>query len=201
MEALKDAILKLSSQLDEIRLDVGEIKETITKQRNDALLERLGKLETSMRDQHIKLDALNALNINPTIEAPRPAAVRVAGAKKKDEKKDEKDENPAVEADPEPVDDLQQFSTITEYFKHVWVTQRPKLFEKGVYSQKEYDDLYAANKEAFDKKKKNELLLQKSIAFKIWRSLDDDRKAIVKSMKNQNANDINKNASKEVEEE
>jgi len=197
MEALKDAILKISTQLDEVRLDVGEIKETITKQRNDALSERLAKLEASMRDQHVKLDALNAIDINPTIEAPRPAAVRVAGAKKADEKKepDEKKEEPEEEAP-------QQFSNITEYFKHVWVTDRERLYEKGVYSKKEYDEFYEAKKDDFDKKaKKNELLLQKSIATKIWRSLSDERKEIVKAMKDQNAKDINKKASKDVEAE
>jgi hypothetical protein len=204
MDALKDAILKLSTQMDEIRLYIGEIKETISKQRNEALLDRLTKLESGQRDVHVKLDALNAIDINPTIEAPRPAAVRVAGAKKKvDKDDDKKDDAPKEETKEEEVDDApQQFSNITEYFKHVWVTDRARLFEKNVYSQKEYDELYEANKADFDKKaKKNELLLQKSIATKIWRSLNDERKEIVKAMKDQNAKDINKKASKDVEAE
>lgn len=207
MDALKDAILKLSTQLDEIRLDVAEIKENITKQRTEALLERLTKLEASMRDQHVKLDALNAIDINPTIEAPRPAVVRVAGAKKKDDDKVEKVEKAekaekAEKGEPEePEADTQQFSNITEYFKYVWVTDRQRLYDKDVYSQKEYDDLYEENRETFDKSKKNELLLQKKIAFKIWRGLSDKRKEIVKAMKDQNAKDINKKASKDVEAE
>jgi hypothetical protein len=192
MDVLTNAILKLSTQQEEILLEIKEIKETITKQRNDVLLERISKLETSMKDQHIKLDALNAIDINPTIDAPRPAAVRVAGAKKKaDEAKDDK------KADEVEEDAPQQFSTITEFFKHIWVTDRAKIYAMNVYSEKEYDDIYAANKEAFDKKK-NELLLQKAVAFKIWRSLSDERKEVVKALKNAYTTDLQKKASKEI---
>lgn len=208
MAALNDILQRISTQLEELRIEVAEIKETITKQRNDALLDRLNKLEGMMRDQHIALDALNAIDINPTIEAQRPNQVKVAGRKKKDEaektdKEDKKDDKADKAEEEKPEEEPLQFATIVEYWKHIWVVDRARIYEKGAYSEKEYDEFCEKNKETLekDKKKKNDLLLQKGVAFKIWRTLSDDRKDIVKAMKAQSANDVNKKASKDVEAE
>lgn len=203
---LKDAILKLSTQQEEILTQLTVISETITKQRTDALLDRIAKLEQSMKEQHVKLDALNSIDINPTIEAPRPATVRVAGGKKKAEEEDKKEKKADADEDKakeEDAEDPLSFSggNITEYFKFLWIRHREIIYEKAIYSEKEYEKLLVDNKDEFDKKKKNELVLQKAIAYKIWRGLAKDKQEVVRAMKNQNANDLNKKASKDIEAE
>ena len=209
---LTDVILKLSTQLEEIGLKVAETNEIIMKQKNEELLKRLERLEASMKDQHLKLDAMNAIDINPTIHvANGPVTARVAPAKKVAKVK--KEDNVQVEADEEVVDDTKAvddvkaadepkpFSNITEYFKHLWITQRELLYEKGVLTKEEYEKIYEDNKDKFDKKKKNELVLQKSVAFQIWKTIKLEKKDIVKAMKDQNTKDIQKKNSQEIDEE
>lgn len=199
---LADAILKISTQMEGIGLAVDEIKETLSKQRDSELARRLERLESSMKDQHIKLDALNAIDINPTLVVPTaPAAVRVAGAKSAVVAKKREDNLPVDEpqdvVDSKP-DELKTFSNITEYFKFLWTVKRDLLYEKGVLTKEDYEKIYEDNKEKFDKKKKNEIILQKSIAFQIWKVLPQPAKDIVYAMKNQNINDVQKNNSTEI---
>lgn len=192
---LNDSILKIATQIEGLSLTVDEIKETLAKQRDSELAKRLDKLEASMKDQHIKLDALNAIDINPTLVVPAaPAAVRVAGAKAVKKREDNVDE-PVEAVVP---DDSSQFSNITSYFKYLWTVKRDLLFEKGVITQEMIDKIYEDNKDKFDKKKKNDLVLQKSIAFQVWKALPKASKDIVYAMKNQNSNEVQKQNSTEI---
>jgi len=203
MDKLSDVINKISTQLEEVHISVNEIKETLQKQRNEDLLKRLTSLENSMKDQHIKLDALNAIDINPTIIAPTaPVTVRVAATKaKKQDAIEDDDTDTDSKIEENKTEDPKQFSNITEYFKHLWVAEREMLYAKGVVTEEEYMKIYNDNKEKFDKKKKNELVLQKAVAFQIWKSLPTNRKDIVYAMKNQSSKDEQKRNSTEINEE
>jgi hypothetical protein len=198
MDEVTKVIAKLVTQYEEILLGVNEIRETLNKQRDQELVKRLEKLEISMKDQHIKLDALNAIDINPTIVAPTaPATVRVARGKNK---RDDNIADAEVKDDASDTPNSKQFVNITDYFKHLWVTSRELLYEKGVITEDEYKKIYEEHKEKFNKKK-NDLILQRSIAFQIWKTLPQANKDIVHSMKNQNNNDVRKKKSTEISEE
>lgn len=178
---------EITVRLDEIMVELSKISKVLELQRNDTLLERLKALEKSMADQHLKLDALNA--IEPTIIAPATASVTVKVA----------DDNAAAEV-AAPVTVEPKFATITSYFKHIWLNARDSLYEKGVFSQGEYDEWFKNNQDKFEKKK-NEVVLQSSIAPQIWKLLTPERKAIVYSMKDQYMKDRLKEKSNELKEE
>lgn len=197
---IENSYLKLSTQLEDLALNVGDIKEMLTKQRDDELLKRLTALEESVKEQHLKLDAINAIDINPTIVAPQaPGSVRVSGATKTKKRDDNIDDAPIQEEI--VVKEDKQFSTITEYFKHLWMTNRDLLYERGVLTKEFYEKTYEDNRDKFEKKKKNEVVLQKSVAFQLWKTLPQASKDIVKAIKNQSANDLQKKNSTEIVEE
>lgn len=202
---LADAILKMSTQMEGMGLAIDEIKETLLKQRDSEINKRLERLEVSMKDQHMKLDAINGIDINPTLVVPNaPLTVKVAAVKvvKKADDTEEIDDKPNVkDTNESKEDEPKQFGNITEYFKYLWTVKREELYEKNVLTKEEYNKIYELNKNKFDKKKNNEIMLQKSIAFQIWKVLPQASKDIVYAMKNQNSNDVQKKNSTEVTEE
>lgn len=195
---LSDNVAKLSTQINEMHLCIRELSETVSRQQNGELMARLERVELSLKDQNLKLDSLSAVDIIPNIVmASGPTTVKVAGAKSK-----EKDAEPAVATTAAtPATTEKQFTNITEFFKHLWCNSRELLFEKDVLTQEEFDKIYEENKEKLEKKKKNELVMQKSIAFTVWRALDQSKKDIVYALKNQNANDVQKKKSHDITEE
>lgn len=195
------SINEINARLDEVMLELSKITKILELQRNETLLERIKSLEKSIADQDLKLDALksiqknldvqniklDALNaIEPTIIAPAATAVTVKVAD------DNAANAPAATAEP-------SFATITSYFKYIWINARDSLYEKGVFSQTEYDAWVKDNPDKFEKKK-NELVLQGSIAPQIWKSLSAERKAKVYAMKDQYMKDRLKEKSNELKE-
>ena len=213
---LYDMILGISAQMNEMSLKMEEINAVLKKQRDEELIRRIDKLEKNMNDQHIKLDALNAIDINPTIvTATAPTSVKVAssasggsGGGEKKKRADRADNTAAAatavddEVTAAPAASTQQpiFSNVTEYFKFLWVTQRQTLFDRGVLTEEFCQKVYDDNKDKFAKCK-NDIVLQKRYAFQIWRALPVDKKEIVYAMKNQNSNDQQKMNSTEISEE
>jgi hypothetical protein len=202
-QTLFNAIMKLNTRVEELDFHVGEIKEMLVKQRNDELMKRLESLESSMKKQHLKLDALSAIDPVPVVVAPTTATtIKVAGARGKKREDNLKDEDSTVD---EPVLESSAsknpvFNNVTEYFKWLFSNNTELLFEKNVLTKEFVDEIRDKNKDKLDKKK-NGLVFQKSLAYAIWKALPQSNRDIVYAMKEQNATDQQKNNSTEVQEE
>jgi hypothetical protein len=188
---------KIVTMLEELTLNVVAIKETLAKQNNDLLTKRLDSLDAAIKDQHLKLDTLNAVDLGSVAVTPQVKPKKTATAAKKDNIELD------VEAVAEPAVEPTTFTNVVEYFRHMWVYKRDVLYAKNVLSQAEYEKVYKENKDKIEKNKKNknDITLQRSIAYQIWKTLKKDSKDIVVAMKNQNSNDIQKNNSHEIDEE
>lgn len=196
-------INKLSLQVEQLALVAVEIREMLIKQKNDEFLRRIELIEKELKSHGIKLDALNAIDISPTILAPTaPTTVKVATKAQKKEIEDEKVEaHEKVEEKVAEVEEPTSFSNIADYFKYLWVYKRDLIYSKNVYSEEEYTKFMEENKDTAPKKKTNEITLQKSIGFKIWKSLSTERRNIVYAMKDQHTTNIKKKSSTEIVEE
>lgn len=194
-----ETLLKsIESQLAEISNELASLK--------TSLGTKIDILECSMKNQHLKLDCLSSINYMCGSSSPVTKA-----QKKDDQPNNELSENSqqqpgnANETIQEPTDNSKKGEcvsrNITEYFKYIYMNNRDILFEKGILSKDECDKIIAEHTPAAGEKKKSDIVLQKTVATAIWKTLTTDKRDIVYALRNQNNNDIQKNKSKDIKEE
>ena len=189
---------KYSAQLDEIKLTLLELKAIMSKQSQDELIKRLEKLEVSVKTQHVKLDALSSLDLPTTINVPvAPTSVRVAGGSTAGVEKEPRAANVAAD-DSTTGSAPKSFASVVEFFKHMWMTDTAKLLERNVLTQEYIENIMTENKEALDKKSKNDIVLQKAIASALYKKLTPGAKEIVKSIQVEYTSNLNKANAKEI---
>ena len=178
MEAtqISTAIAKLSAQVEDVLIALGEIRMSMDSA-------RLQKIEASLGDLNLKFDSLNAIDIAPQ-SASSSAAVRVAAVT-------------GGSAATSTTITIKQ--NITDFFKTQWVTSRQSLIDKGVVDEALIQRVISENQSKLEKK--NDVTREKAIATAIWRIIAADKKEIVRAMKVECAADTQKNNSIEVLEE
>ncbi len=188
---------KLLALTNELLMRTTEIQETQKKNDTDKLMERIHALEQQCKDLHIKFDCISSLEPAITINPPNaPTTVKIAGVGR-----------PANvgEIDVKIEDDVKielvflakPFHTCSDFFKHMWSTDKQTLFDREIMTQVETDKIQVDNQEKLSKAK-NSIVLQKNIAALIWKTLPDKKMDIVKSIMKQYENDLNKSKSKEI---
>jgi hypothetical protein len=196
---------KYGIQLHEIQLVLNEINAKLDKQSHSDLLTRLENLEKSVKTQHLKLDALSSLDLPAVINAPTaPTTVRVATkeARAANVAPSTGNETPTNNASNTTVvkaaAGTKQFPSIVEFFKHMWVTDRPRLVEKSIINDELINKVKEEKKSELDKKSKNDVILQSTLARFIYRELSEDQKNILRSLQAEYKNDVNKSEAQEI---
>jgi hypothetical protein len=201
---------KINAQLAELLIRVTEIQTSMKKAEADAIMDRISKLEqnterlmagsqiieTYTKNLNIKFDSATSVDIPAIINPPTgPTTVRVAGGEDEKAQPQADATVAAATAGGEPL--KQKFTNIIDFFKHMWVTDKQILFDKKIITEELVKKATDENQDKA-KKSKNDIVLQKSIAATVWKYVAQPQRDIVKSMKSQYENNVNKANSIEI---
>lgn len=162
------AIAVLRTQNDEIVSKIEALKVELEKANLDGLSRRLDRLEVIAKEQNIKLDVLNACEVKEN---------------RTESKGSNSNSGNTVTSSAEDTEDIPTyFQNVGNFFKHVWATEKRLFIEHKVVTEDDIESVESKIQSKLDKVK-DSAERQKKLAVAVWKTFDEDKKNIVRSLK------------------